>query len=635
MTITSQRTAFFELQHLPAHVLLPWLIPHLAECDAAALWSPCWLQNQGAPIIGLLPSVSWCVYPHESSSAHLSKDVTQDNYQIIKSQRPFHIHSNSNHEAQATDATDTSSCSSKYTLSRSTSLSAWCDELITYMNQQQHCASSQTEREYSVYQNTAHQNKKQNDNTYLDEYEYGDTAAHKCHEQYEHGLMGFIGYDMGAKALSPNADIHLAKQPCAYFGHYDMYLKPVRATSDIPDSTNTTEITIIGWQLIYNPSVSGAPTDAKADLEKETQASNTAQEYFDKLCGYLQQLDNKLNQQTYNELSARDGHTIAKAFLPSSPPALALHPIWTKTAYQQAFERTQAYLYAGDCYQINLTQPWIGNLPPSHTLVDYLPALHAQTNAPYAGYLALTPTLTQNHQATVKPVSKPSFELLSCSPELFVSFKKSGTHGQHTITAKPIKGTIARGITKTEDEMNKQTLATSDKDCAENVMIVDLLRNDLGKYAKTGSVRVPHLFAIESFSNVHHLVSTITAELKPSVHPLTALFGSLPAGSITGTPKKRAVEIIDELEACAHGQARGAYCGSMGFINFDGTGQFNVLIRTLQASVAPVADKAHEQARNVVLWAGGGITVASTAESEYQECWDKVGNLLTILRGKP
>src|SRR5699024_12159911 len=134
-----------------------------------------------------------------------------------------------------------------------------------------------------------------------------------------------------------------------------------------------------------------------------------------------------------------------------------------------------------------------------------------------------------------------------------------------------------------------QQLIDSEKDRAENVMIVDLLRNDLGKYAKIGSVNVPQLFAIESFSNVHHIVSTITAELKTDSHPLKVLFGSLPAGSITGTPKKRAVEIISELE----GAARGAYCGTMGYMNFDGSGQWNVLIRTLQVRNVPtnVLDK--------------------------------------------
>ena len=184
---------------------------------------------------------------------------------------------------------------------------------------------------------------------------------------------------------------------------------------------------------------------------------------------------------------------------------------------------------------------------------------------------------------------------------------------------------MPRSTNPTQDNAYKQQLIDSEKDRAENVMIVDLLRNDLGKYAKIGSVKVPKLFAIESFSNVHHMVSTIRAELKDDTHPLTVLFGSLPAGSITGTPKKRAVEIISELEQVP----RGAYCGTMGYMNFDGSGQWNVLIRTLQARHAP------QQNTQVNLWAGGGITVASDCDAEYQECLDKVGNLLDVLAQKP
>ena len=194
--------------------------------------------------------------------------------------------------------------------------------------------------------------------------------------------------------------------------------------------------------------------------------------------------------------------------------------------------------------------------------MDYLPSLHQSTQAPFAGYLGLN-----------------NFELLSCSPELFFTFDRNG-QGEHTIITKPIKGTRPRGQNVAADQANKNELASSEKDIAENVMIVDLLRNDLGKYAKTGTVKVPKLFDIESFSNVHHMVSTITATLKDDVSPWTVFFESLPAGSITGTPKKRAVEIINELEA----KPRGAYCGTMGYLNFDGTGQWNVLIRTLQAS---------------------------------------------------
>jgi para-aminobenzoate synthetase component 1 len=159
-------------------------------------------------------------------------------------------------------------------------------------------------------------------------------------------------------------------------------------------------------------------------------------------------------------------------------------------------------------------------------------------------------------------------------------------------------------------------LIDSEKDRAENLMIVDLLRNDLGHYAQTGSVSVPSLFEVESFAQVHHLVSEIRAKLKPDVSVLDVLFNALPGGSITGAPKIRAMQIIDELEA----EARGAYCGSMGYLNYDHTGCFNILIRSLQ-----------KRGHCLTAWAGGGITIASNCEEEYQECLDKIGAILNCI----
>jgi len=375
---------------------------------------------------------------------------------------------------------------------------------------------------------------------------------HTANVGYQDGLMGFISYDLSAHHLANanhvqanathgEASYLTPHQPQLFLGHYDIYL-----TYQHPR-----------WHL--------HTTTEEAMAQAAT-------------------IENWLN----DLVSHTKLHT---------PKPLSLLPLWQKSAYHQAFNKVQDYLTAGDCYQINLTQCWQGELS-NQQLVDYLPSLHQSTNAPFAGYLGLN-----------------NFELLSCSPELFFTFAKNA-QGENCIITKPIKGTRPRGQNVAADQANKNELASSEKDIAENVMIVDLLRNDLGKYAKTGTVKVPKLFDIESFSNVHHMVSTITATLKDDVSPWTVLFESLPAGSITGTPKKRAVEIINELEA----KPRGAYCGTMGYLNFDGTGQWNVLIRTLQALDS-----------NVSLWAGGGITIASDCGAEYQECFDKVGNLLKIL----
>lgn len=271
------------------------------------------------------------------------------------------------------------------------------------------------------------------------------------------------------------------------------------------------------------------------------------------------------------------------------------HPLnarWNKTDYQKSFHAVQDYIIAGDCYQINLTQEFTSTCQGS--LVDTAAQLWQLTDAPYSGYLRIK-----------------DFELLSCSPELFIDFKDQ----RHIIT-KPIKGTMPRFDDPVLDEQSKQTLKHSEKDMAENVMIVDLLRNDLSVYAEIGSVKTPKLFNIESFNQVHHLVSEIEATLKPEICPFEMLITALPGGSITGAPKIRAMQIIDELE----GGARGAYCGSMGYFNFDGTGSWNILIRSIQ-----------KYQDHISLWAGGGITIASDCDAEYQECFDKVEAILNLL----
>ena len=147
-------------------------------------------------------------------------------------------------------------------------------------------------------------------------------------------------------------------------------------------------------------------------------------------------------------------------------------------------------------------------------------------------------------------------------------------------------------------------------------MIVDLLRNDLGKHAQVGSVNVPKLFNVESFPQVHHLISDIRCQLKEGSHPLDLLFDAFPGGSITGAPKKRAMEIIDELENCQ----RAIYCGSMGYLSVSGCGQWNITIRTLL--------KVQE---NLYAWACGGIVADSVCESEYEECFNKIGAILQLL----
>lgn len=329
----------------------------------------------------------------------------------------------------------------------------------------------------------------------------------------------------------------------------------------------------------------------------------------DSVLAYFAHFDIYLSYQApnYQLHCLRDGINtqalIAKltTLAPIQPPASAtLYPFWQKEEYLDAFAQTQHYLHAGDAYQINLTQGFYGRLPTP--LASYLPSLTKAAQAPYSGYCAFH-----------------GQEILSVSPELFLQFKKQG--GQLLAIAKPIKGTRPRHTDPTEDAKAKHALKHSEKDKAENVMIVDLLRNDLGKYAKLGGVSVPVKFAIESFSSVHHMVSTIHAVLDDNTSTLALLFDSLPPGSVTGGPKKRACELIATLEH----KPRGAYCGTMGYLNFDGSGCFNVLIRTLKSLKTA---NGHE----TELWAGGGITVLSSDEEEYQECLDKARQIRFVLQ---
>ncbi|PFG08917.1 MULTISPECIES: aminodeoxychorismate synthase component I [unclassified Marinobacter] len=270
----------------------------------------------------------------------------------------------------------------------------------------------------------------------------------------------------------------------------------------------------------------------------------------------------------------------------------AFAPRQSATDFMAGVERVKEYILAGDCYQANLSQQFSGQYRG-----DPWRAYQALTSAhptPYGAFLRL------GDQAIV-----------SASPERFLQI--SGD----TVLTSPIKGTRPRGNDAEQDRALAQELMDSEKDRAENLMIVDLLRNDLGLNAATGSVRVDKLFALESYRNVHHLVSHIRATLAPDVSPLRAFFDAFPGGSITGAPKIRAMEIIQELEP----HWRGPYCGSVFHRNFDGQLDSSIAIRTL------VCDNTGA----IHCWGGGGIVTDSEAESEYQETLTKVKPLMDCL----
>ena len=265
---------------------------------------------------------------------------------------------------------------------------------------------------------------------------------------------------------------------------------------------------------------------------------------------------------------------------------------FTPATYQRAFAQVKRYLHDGDCYQINLAQRFAARAE-GHALAAYL-ALRKLSPVPYAAFLDF-----------------PGIQVLSASPEQFMRVENA------QVATRPIKGTRPRGVDPEMDRALARDLATHPKDRAENLMIVDLLRNDLGKHCVPGTVNVPELFRVESYASVHHLVSTVTGLLLPGHHALELLRDSFPGGSITGAPKRRAMEIIDQLEP----HRRGLYCGSIGYVGFDGNMDTNIAIRTLTYSDGQIQG-----------WAGGGIVADSEWQAEYQETLDKAAPLLKVLR---
>ncbi|CAG9001503.1 MAG: Aminodeoxychorismate synthase component 1 [Candidatus Celerinatantimonas neptuna] len=260
--------------------------------------------------------------------------------------------------------------------------------------------------------------------------------------------------------------------------------------------------------------------------------------------------------------------------------------------YQQCFNQIHAFLKSGDCYQINLTQQFSSSFQGDPRSA-YLQLLQAN-GTPYSAYLKF-----------------PQSTVISISPERFIALK------EQQIETKPIKGTRPRGKTPQEDQWLANELQASTKDKAENVMIVDLLRSDIGRVSQPGTVRVPQLFAIESFNAVHHLVSTVTGTLYDHLSAEDLLRACFPGGSITGAPKVRAMEIIETIEP----HRRNAYCGAIGYISQNKRMDTNITIRTLVT-----------EQQNIYAWAGGGIVADSKVDEEYQECLDKLGRILPLLQ---
>jgi para-aminobenzoate synthetase component 1 len=293
-------------------------------------------------------------------------------------------------------------------------------------------------------------------------------------------------------------------------------------------------------------------------------------------------------------LPARHKDAARSSAAPSYPvPGIpGVRSNFTREGYVEAVGRVIDYVFAGDIFQANLSQrleaPLVG------TPLELYRRLRHRNPAPFSAYLDFGDLV-----------------VASSSPERFLQVQPGGR-----VETRPIKGTRPRGLSPEHDAALARALVESDKDRAENVMIVDLLRNDLSRVCRPGTVRVPELFALEHYATVHHLVSTVVGELAPEHDAVDLLRAAFPGGSITGAPKVRAMQIIAELEPTQ----RAAYCGSIGYLSLSGALDTSIVIRTCLVL-----------GRDVYFQVGGGIVADSDPEQEYRETLDKAGGLIAAL----
>lgn len=287
-----------------------------------------------------------------------------------------------------------------------------------------------------------------------------------------------------------------------------------------------------------------------------------------------------------------DGAALLEDLAPQFPmPMLGVTSNLSAGVYRDMVRRGVEYIHAGDVFQVNLSQRLL-HAATSSSLDLYL-RLRERNPAPYAGYFDLGP-----------------WQICSASPECFLTVRG------RQVETRPIKGTRGRSPAPEADLFAGDDLTASEKDRAENVMIVDLMRNDLSQVCTAESVHIEQLCRLETYAFVKHLVSVVRGELRPACTPLDLLRASFPGGSITGAPKVRAMEIIAELEPTA----RGPYCGSLAYLGFDGAMDASILIRTITAGRGwwqlPV---------------GGGIVAQSDPDDEYRETWHKAHGMLKAI----
>ncbi len=277
--------------------------------------------------------------------------------------------------------------------------------------------------------------------------------------------------------------------------------------------------------------------------------------------------------------------------IPPLPPSgtFIWHSNFTRQSYEIAVERVRDYIRAGDIYQANIAQRFTTELPPDFDAFAFYLHLRATNPATFGAYLAFE-----------------DLTIASSSPERFLKLEG------RKVETRPIKGTARRVENPAQDAAIGEALQVNPKERAENIMIVDLLRNDLSRICEPGSVKVPVLCGLESYASVHHLVSVVTGRLKEGADALDLIANTFPGGSITGAPKLRAMDIITEIE----GDARELYCGAIGALGFDGSLDTSIAIRTV-----------FMDDRTAVLQAGGGVTLLSAPGPEYEETLTKAARV--------
>jgi para-aminobenzoate synthetase component I len=386
---------------------------------------------------------------------------------------------------------------------------------------------------------------------------------------FQGGAAGYLGYDWGRT---------LERLPAP---RYDDF-----ATADVV-------LGVYDWVLAWDHEV-GAAWLVSTGLPETSPAARFERASL-RAAGVRERLGHEISLHERPSLSAPP----PAAHAPSFPieggqwrSELELRSSFTHAGYVEAVARIREYIFAGDIFQCNLSQRF--EAPLGESAWALYRRLRMRNAAPFAAFLDF-----------------PEVIVLSASPERFLHVDVTGH-----VETRPIKGTRPRGFGPEHDAALAQALTESAKDRAENLMIVDLMRNDLSRVCRPGTVRVSELFAIEHYATVHHLVSTVTGELAEGKDALDLVRASFPGGSITGAPKVRAMEIIAELEP----SGRGVYCGAIGYWSVTGALDSSIAIRTAVAL------------RNRIYFsAGGGIVADSDPESEYRETLDKARGIIDAL----